>query len=111
LSWGRMKRIAERYLPHPLIGPVFWRLDLYFGAVVKKGGLGKFEHNREALPIDKQTVIRTNRDTLMSRHRATPGLELDLMPGIFLRDGPEIQHAFPGGIDRDSDGRGIVSNG
>lgn len=40
--------------------------DLYFGEVVKKGGLGKFEHNREALPIDKQTVIRTNRDTLYS---------------------------------------------
>ena len=40
--------------------------DLYFGGVVKKGGLGKFEHNREALPIDKQTIIRTNRDTLYS---------------------------------------------
>lgn len=40
--------------------------DLYFGASVKKGGLGKFEHNREMLPIDKQTVIRTNRDTLYS---------------------------------------------
>ncbi len=40
--------------------------DLYFGAVVKKDGFGKFEHNREALPIDKQTVIRTNRDTLYS---------------------------------------------
>jgi len=40
--------------------------DLYFGAVVKKDGFGKFEHNREALPIDKQSVIRTNRDTLYS---------------------------------------------
>jgi hypothetical protein len=40
--------------------------DLYFGASVKKGGFGKFEHNREMLPIDKQTVIRTNRDTLYS---------------------------------------------
>jgi hypothetical protein len=40
--------------------------DLYFSAVVKKDGFGKFEHNREALPIDKQTVIRTNRDTLYS---------------------------------------------
>ncbi|WP_420915533.1 DUF1214 domain-containing protein [Bradyrhizobium elkanii] len=40
--------------------------DLYFGGVVKKDGFGKFEHNREALPIDKQTVIRTNRDTLYS---------------------------------------------
>ena len=40
--------------------------DLYFGGVVKKDGFGKFEHNREALPINKQTVIRTNRDTLYS---------------------------------------------
>jgi hypothetical protein len=40
--------------------------DLYLGAVVKKDGFGKFEHNREPLPIDKQTVIRTNRDTLYS---------------------------------------------
>ncbi len=40
--------------------------DLYFGASVNKGGFGKFEHNREMLPIDKQTVIRTNRDTLYS---------------------------------------------
>jgi hypothetical protein len=40
--------------------------DLYFGAVVKKKGFGTFEHNREPLPLDKQTVIRTNRDTLYS---------------------------------------------
>jgi hypothetical protein len=40
--------------------------DLYFGGVVKKGGFGRFEHNREALSLDKQTVIRTNRDTLYS---------------------------------------------
>jgi hypothetical protein len=40
--------------------------DLYFGAIVKKDGFGKFEHNREPLAIDKQTVIRTNRDTLYS---------------------------------------------
>jgi hypothetical protein len=40
--------------------------DLYFAAVVKKDGFGKFEHNREPTPIDKQTVIRMNRDTLYS---------------------------------------------
>jgi len=40
--------------------------DLYFGAVVKKDGFGKFEHNRAATPIDQQTVIRMNRDTLYS---------------------------------------------
>ncbi len=40
--------------------------DLYFGAIVKKDGFGKFEHDREPTPIDQQTVIRMNRDTLYS---------------------------------------------
>lgn len=38
--------------------------DLYFGAVVKDGGFGKFHPNRELTPIDQQNVIRLNRDTL-----------------------------------------------
>ena len=40
--------------------------DLYFGGVVKDGGFGKFHHNRELTPLDRQTVIRMNRDTLYS---------------------------------------------
>ena len=40
--------------------------DLYFGKVVKDGGLGKFHHHRELARIDRQTVIRLNRDTLYS---------------------------------------------
>ena len=41
--------------------------DLYFGGVVKDaGGIGKFFHNRQPTPLDKQTVIRMNRDTLYS---------------------------------------------
>lgn len=41
--------------------------DLYFGnIVVKDDGFGKFHHNREPSPIDRQTVIRLNRDTLYS---------------------------------------------
>lgn len=40
--------------------------DLYFGRIVKDGALGKFVHNREPTPIDKQTVVRMNRDTLYS---------------------------------------------
>jgi hypothetical protein len=40
--------------------------DLYFGAVVKNGGFGKFDHTRDPAPLDKQTVIRLNRDTLYS---------------------------------------------
>ena len=31
-----------------------------------EGGFGKFDHNRELTPLDKQTVIRMNRDTLYS---------------------------------------------
>jgi hypothetical protein len=41
--------------------------DLYFGGIVKDaGGPGKFFHNRQPTPLDKQAVIRMNRDTLYS---------------------------------------------
>jgi hypothetical protein len=41
--------------------------DLYFGNSVKEaGGVGKMHHHREPMQIDKQTVIRSNRDTLYS---------------------------------------------
>ena len=40
--------------------------DMYFGGLVKQGTLGKFHHRREPANIDKQDVIRMNRDTLYS---------------------------------------------
>lgn len=40
--------------------------DLYFGNIVKSGGFGSFMHNREPEPVDRQIVIRCNRDTLYS---------------------------------------------
>jgi hypothetical protein len=41
--------------------------DLYFGSAVKDaGGAGKLFHHREPMQIDKQGVIRSNRDTLYS---------------------------------------------
>jgi hypothetical protein len=41
--------------------------DLYFGGIVKDaGGIGRFFHNRQPTPLDKQVVIRMNRDTLYS---------------------------------------------
>ncbi|HEY3394116.1 MAG TPA: DUF1214 domain-containing protein [Lacipirellulaceae bacterium] len=54
--------------PVPVTADNFIRAetDLYFGNVVKDGGFGKFHHNRELMPIDKQTVTRSNRDTLYS---------------------------------------------
>lgn len=40
--------------------------DRYLAGVVGLGGFGKFNHTREMAPLDKQTVIRLNRDTLYS---------------------------------------------
>jgi len=41
--------------------------DLYFGNAIKdSGGIGKLTHRREPASIDKQMVIRLNRDTLYS---------------------------------------------
>jgi len=39
---------------------------MYFKNSIKGGGSGKFHHVRDVLPIDNQTVIRGNRDTLYS---------------------------------------------
>jgi len=41
--------------------------DTYFAATIKTFDcFGKFTHNREPTPLDKQTIIRMNRDTLYS---------------------------------------------
>ncbi len=40
--------------------------DLYFHNTAKDGGFGTLHHNRVLTPIDKQIVIRMNRDTLYS---------------------------------------------
>lgn len=41
--------------------------DTYFARFVKGGAFGKFDHERELTPIDRQAVIRMNRDTLYSQ--------------------------------------------
>lgn len=40
--------------------------DTYFGRFVGQGAFGKLNHERELAAIDRQTVIRLNRDTLYS---------------------------------------------
>lgn len=41
--------------------------DMYFGNAVRDaGGVGRLLHHREPMPIDAQSVIRPNRDTLYS---------------------------------------------
>jgi len=60
--------------------------DNYFTKFAKDGGFGKIAHERGLAPIDKQTVIRMNRDTLYS------AAVFDLNPGpatIFLPDSGE----------------------
>lgn len=40
--------------------------DRYFAGLVRRGGFGKWYHNREVTPVNQQTVVRMNRDTLYS---------------------------------------------
>jgi hypothetical protein len=50
--------------------------DLHFSTVVKDGGLGKFGHQRAPAGVDKQRVVRVDRDTLSS----TAVFDLDAGP-------------------------------
>lgn len=54
--------------PIPVTAENFERAesDAYMAKVAKDGGFGKFLHFRDVTPIDRQTVIRMNRDTLYS---------------------------------------------
>src|SRR5437762_10216462 len=40
--------------------------DMYFGNLVRLGGLATFHHHRRLMPIERQEVVRSNRDTLYS---------------------------------------------
>lgn len=41
--------------------------DLYFGNIVRRGGFGRFEHNRDLAAVDEhQLIVRSNRDTIYS---------------------------------------------
>lgn len=40
--------------------------DRFFAGVVKQGAFGKLRHVRELMPLNNQTVVRGNRDTLYS---------------------------------------------
>ena len=40
--------------------------DLYFGNVVKNGGIGRYFHFRDLGSLENQLVVRQNRDTLYS---------------------------------------------
>ena len=61
--------------------------DMYMGAAVKDDALGKLIHHREPTPIDKQIVIRMNRDTLYSE-------------GVFDLDAGPVTIALPDAGER-----------
>ncbi|MEW9836180.1 DUF1254 domain-containing protein [Mesorhizobium marinum] len=52
--------------------------DLYFAKFARDGAFGKFFHVREPVPVEKQDVIRMNRDTLYS----TALIDLDAGPVV-----------------------------
>lgn len=66
-NWSAQAQ-APQSKPVPVTVENFARAesDLYFAGIVRNGGFGKFDHTREPAPLDKQTVIRLNRDTLYS---------------------------------------------
>jgi hypothetical protein len=64
-----LQRVAGEATAVPVTVENFARAesDTYFAATIKGyDALGRFGHNREPTPIDRQTVIRMNRDTLYS---------------------------------------------
>ncbi|WP_374302394.1 DUF1254 domain-containing protein [Paracoccus sp. (in: a-proteobacteria)] len=63
----QQKSLAADVVPVTVDNFIRAETDLYFGNVIKESnGIGKFSHRREPAAIDKQTVIRLNRDTLYS---------------------------------------------
>ena len=78
-------RDSSHTSPQPVTVQTFPRAetDMYFSGFVKQGAFGKFSHHREPVSVDKQDVIRSNRDTLYS----TAVFDLDAGPvAIILPD-------------------------
>jgi hypothetical protein len=61
--------------------------DMYFGIVARESGFAKVAHHREVIPVDKQTVVRPNRDTLYSS-------------GVFDLDAGPVTITLPEARDR-----------
>jgi hypothetical protein len=69
LAFGCIATSAVAQNAVPVTADNFTRAesDLYFGSAIKDaGGFGKLFHHREPMEIDRQVVIRPNRDTLYS---------------------------------------------
>ena len=63
----RAQSATDKTIPVTVDNFIRAESDLYFNTIaLKEGGFGKLFHNREVSPIDRQNVIRQNRDTLYS---------------------------------------------
>ena len=63
----KLEKTSSRPIPVTVENFIRAESDMHFTVVaIKDDGFGKFEHHRELSPIDNQTIIRMNRDTLYS---------------------------------------------
>jgi len=79
--------------------------DLYFASAANEaGGVGKFLHRRDVMPVDKQTVVRPNRDTLYS----SAVFDLDAGPVTITLPDPGSRFMSMMVIDEDQYAAGVV---
>ena len=79
--------------------------DLYFASAANEaGGVGKFFHRRDVMPVDKQTVVRANRDTLYS----SAVFDLDAGPVTVTLPDPGDRFMSMMVIDEDQYAAGVV---
>ncbi len=79
--------------------------DLYFASAANEaGGVGKFLHRRHVMPVDKQTVVRANRDTLYS----SAVFDLDAGPVTVTLPDPGDRFMSMMVIDEDQYAAGVV---
>jgi hypothetical protein len=79
--------------------------DLYFASAVEQaGGIGKFLHRRDVMPVDNQVVVRANRDTLYS----SAVFDLDAGPVTITLPDPGSRFMSMMVIDEDQYAAGVV---
>lgn len=60
------KSATSNTIPVTLDNFIRAETDMYFGKTVADGGFGKLKHRRQMAEIDKQDIVRMNRDTIYS---------------------------------------------
>jgi hypothetical protein len=58
--------LAQSAVPVTVDNFIHAESDTYFAQSIKHGNFGTIRHTRELVPLDQQTTIRNNRDTLYS---------------------------------------------